>query len=138
MRLPEVLKEIVRSNADAWNTIEMPDGRMVYSCEMNTNIRIEYYQEGPSQREYNVEWANKLGDDPILDRPYYLFYGSSPVRQFSAAIVDNGSTVVPVMGANTGRLSDVEYRIAQILTQDDERLDANIEYAGISIEEPEL
>ena len=132
MRFEEVMKEIVRSNASAWNTVELPE-KTVHSCKLNTAVRIEQYNQGVNQREYDVEWAKKLGEDPVLDRPYYIYHGSSPIRQFSVAIVDNGSTVIPIMGANNGRISEVEYRIAQVLTQDDQRLNANLEYADIEI-----
>jgi len=134
MGIPEALQVIADSEPGEWRGIEIDhEDKVVYSYSFDTEVRIEHHNPRSENREYEAEWADHFVGNPELDTSYYIYCGSTPIEAVDVAIVDNGHVRVPIRNVHDGYVSQLDLRIAQMLTSDRDRLNAALDTAGLEV-----
>lgn len=134
MRVPEALQVIADSEPGEWRGIEIDsEEKTVYRYSFDTEVRIEHHKPLAENREYEAEWTDHFLGDPKLDTSYYIYCGSTPIETVDIAIVDNGHVRIPTRNVHEGYVSQLDLRIAQILTSNRDRLNAALDTADLEI-----
>lgn len=134
MQVPEVLHEIAESEPGEWEFIEVPhEEKDVWRYSFDTGFRIEAHAPMENQEEYEPDWAEDLLGDSRLKRYFYIYHGSTPIRRFVVSVVANGNVQMPPPSSTDRTLGKLEYKIAQILTNDHTRLESVIRQANIDV-----
>lgn len=134
MKVPDVLQKIAESEPGEWQLIELShEEKDVFRYSFNTEFRIEHHKPWGENREYRAEWAEDFLGDSKLDTSYYVYCGSTPIEEISVAIVDNKSVLLPIGNIHNEYISQLDYKIAQILSSDQTRLDTVLDQAELEI-----
>ena len=134
MKVPDVLQEVAESEPGEWQLVEVPhEEKEVLRYSFNTEFRIEHHKPWAENREYRADWAEDFLGESELDTSYYVYHGSTPIKELSVAIVDNKSVLLPISNIHNGYVSQLDYKIAQILSSDNTRLNKVLDQADLEI-----
>ncbi len=136
MKLMSIQNIVRDSSNEEWSRAQGAFGRDVrfYNEDVNLRAEIWYHEDaGTHKTDFKEAWANKHPDPSATSYYVFLFYGSSPIKQYILVAVDGGRALIPLPKVPEKTISKEDYLIASLF-DDIKTLDQYIKRSGLAIE----
>jgi hypothetical protein len=128
----EILDFVKDSNPDNWDVHFSEDIEIaVYKNDPALRIEFKHTNESVHNFDFRERWANKFPDPNATSYYYYLYYGSTRLKEFILVSVDGGRARLPLpKSAIDFSVEPIRYKIALIFDRFD-TCNAYMERAGL-------
>jgi len=112
----EILEVVKNSNPDDWEIHFSQDTEIaIFKNEPALRIEIQHDNEAVHNFDFHEDWANKFPDPHATSYYYYLYYGSTRLKEFILVSVDGGRAILPLPSSAFDLSVDpLRYKIAKI------------------------
>lgn len=102
-----------------------------YKADVRIHFRTSFEIQSTDFRE---EWANRHPSREAVGYWYFLYFADVPIYEFIIVSVDGGKAHIPAPRTHDGKITPLDYKVAQILGYSD-RLDEYINRSGLEVAE---
>lgn len=134
-RIPDELGEIADADAGEWPKFVLDhEDKIVHTHSWNTSWRIERHGIYQQNEDFNEEWT-EIYAGPCKSDTAFVYHNSSPIYSVNVVIVDSGLAIIPYPTEIDGdwKISQLEEKIGQILTDDVGLFHDKLRQAGIEV-----
>jgi len=130
----EILDVVKNSSSDNWEVHFSQDAEIaVFKNDPALRIEFKHSEESVHNDDFYEKWANKFPDPHATSYYYYLYYGSTRLKEFILVSVDGGRALMPLPKSAIDLTVDpLRYKIAEIFDLFDS-LDEYMKRAGLQL-----
>ncbi len=112
----EILDVVKDSHPDDWDVHFSQDTEIaVFKNDPALRIEFKHTEESVHEEDFYENWANKFPDPHATSYYYYLYYGSTRLKEFILVSVDGGRALLPLPKSVLDlSVEPIRYKIAKI------------------------